>query len=102
MIDNIKSMKKLLIPVISLIANAYFILVWMYVYNVLDTHQERVNAFLRYIPKCFSVGSLSILLILLTMISVIIIAKGNLKSWIKALLFFVQGLFTCFLLWQLL
>lgn len=95
-------MKKLFIPLISVILNVYFVLAWMYSYHAFGAHPERVNAFLRYIPKGFSVGSLSIFLVLLSIISVFILAKSELRSWIKALFLFVQGLFTSLMIWQLL
>lgn len=93
-------MKKLLIPLISVILNACYVLGWVYVYNTFETHHERVNAFLRYIPKGLSNGFWSTFLIFLSIISVFILAKSELKSWIKMLLLWVQGGFTCLLVWQ--
>lgn len=95
-------MKKLLIPLISVMGNAYFVLVWVYVYNAFEIQNERVSVFLRFIPRGFPIGLLYILLISLSIISAVIIANGHLQPRIKALFIFVQGLFTCLFFWQLL
>lgn len=95
-------MKKWFIPFISLIANTYFVLVWILVFNSFETHQERVKDFLRFIPRDFSIGFLTTLLILLSIISIVLIARDRLKPWLKVVFVLIQGVFTCLLLWQLL
>lgn len=96
-----RDMKKLLIPLISVIANTYFVLAWAYSYKAFETHGERVSAFREYIPG-ISTGFLPFLLILLSVISIVLIARDHLKFRIKAMFLLTQGLFTCLLLWQLL
>lgn len=94
--------KKWLLPVTSLLANTYYVLAWVYVFNIFETHQERRDAFMRYMPKGFSNGFLSVLLIILSVISILIASRMNTKSRITTGFILLQVFFTFLLIWQFL
>jgi hypothetical protein len=95
-------MKKLVIPVLSLIGNVIFYGSWFNSYKSYDSHQERVKAFVENLPAGVSVNAISILLIILTILSFVFIAKLYIPKWLQLTLIFVQVFFLSLLTWQLL
>jgi hypothetical protein len=95
-------MKKLLVPFISLFGNAIFYGSWFYSYKSYDSHQERVKAFVENLPAGVSVNAISIVLIILTILSFVFIAKLYIPKWLQLTLIFIQVSFLSLLTWQLL
>lgn len=95
-------MKKLLVPLISVIANAYFVLAWVYIFNAFETHQERIDAFSKYLPTRFFGDWISVVLIVLSFISIYVIGKSNVKTWVRLSYFLIQGCFLSLLIAQFL
>lgn len=94
-------MKKLIIPFVSLLGNAIFYGSWFYSYKSYDSHQERVEAFVGNLPVGVSINAISILLIILTILSFVFIAKVNGSNWLQLTFIFVQVFFLSLLTWQL-
>lgn len=88
-----------IVAYLAVLLNVYYLAAWLYVFNRYDTHEVRVEAFDRFILGV-SNGLLSVLLILLSIASLIILArKGRFLPVVLALL---QSFFVFLWIWQFL
>lgn len=59
----------------SVVLNCYYLGVWMYVVNIVDTQPARVDQFLTFLPFNLSVGQVTAGLFLLSLLSVILLVR---------------------------
>lgn len=79
--------------------NAFYILEWIYIFSTFQDHTSRINAFNSFFTFLgLSSLEINILLIILTIISIIIFAKGD--SIIRKILIVIQTLFLLLYVWQ--
>ena len=93
-----KSAIKLIIA-FSVLSNLYGAGTWLYVFNRVDTHPQRVDQFLKFFPFGLSASLLMVGFFLLTLLSLVLLLKIKTQNlWM--LMLPVQLTFVAFYLWQ--
>ena len=86
--------------ILSLILNVYYFSTWIYVYNLYDSQETRVENFQSFIPW-MSLSIWNVLFIILTITSIIVALKY--RSFSKLMLIpyiILQGASLFFYIWQ--
>lgn len=85
---------------ISVILNVFSLVLWIFIFNMIDSQQDRVASYSSFIPFGLSIIVANALLIVLTITSIIVFTIQ--KPAITKLLIIVQALFLCLYVWQVL
>jgi hypothetical protein len=68
------------VPITVGLLNFYYVILWIKVYNLFPTQDQKVNAFLKYWLFFNSIGSLHLFIVTLTLASLVFINFKPLKS----------------------
>ena len=86
-------MKKGLI-ITSLVINSYYVTIWLYVFNLYNTQQQRVDKFMDYFPANLSINMLNWGFVALTVISLVLVVRTKETfSIVQSIILVVQSIF---------
>jgi hypothetical protein len=93
--------RKEIIPALVALLNVYFFLLWIYIFNLYDSQEQRVGSFLKYWIFFKTAGELSVFLSIVTLGSLIWINFKSMKiDFFRIGISAIHIIFLLFLLWS--
>jgi hypothetical protein len=90
------------LPIFTVIVNIYYLTIWLIVFNLFDSHVERVHRFKSFFPLNISINFLNLILVIFNILSLFFIVKNFKKTVWEYSILFITVLFLFYLLWQFL
>lgn len=86
--------------IFTVFVDIYYLIVWTYVFNLYNTHVERISKFITFFLFNVTVKYLNIILLVLSVLSIFIALKNIKRTAWEYLRIFVLILFVCLIMWQ--
>ena len=95
-----KFRKEIISSLVALL-NVYSFLLWIYIFNLYDTHEQRVGSFLKYWVFFKTAGELDLFLLVVTLGSLVWINFKSMKSdFFRIGISAIHIIFLLFLMWS--
>lgn len=93
--------RKEIAPTVVALLNVYSFLLWIYIFNLFDTHAQRVDSFLKHWIFFSTIGELNLFLLTVTLGSLVWINFNPMKSdFFRLAISAIHVIFLLFLLFS--